>query len=750
MSSSGVTFTNVTAEAGLSHVQGTVDIVPESGPNDAVYNIMSGGAAAGDFDGDGYVDLYFTLLDGSDILYRNLGDGTFEDVTAEAGIARGNGSNGAGWADIDNDGDLDLYVTSVYDTRFYLYINDGTGHFTEQAIERGAAVEGAIGNYGMSVSFGDYDLDGYLDISTTEWLRGQFNPTGAPANNRLLHNLGAEAPGFFEDVTVAAGVEVDNVGELEGAFGFATRWADLDNDGLLDLTLASDFTTSRLFWNNGDGTFTDGTVAAGVGTDNNGMGSAIGDVNGDGLLDWFVTAIWQPGSDVRDGNRLYLNNGDRTFTDVTIEAGVRDGGWGWGATFIDYDNDGDLDLAHTNGWPVTYADDQTRFFENDGTGHFTLVSTEVGITDTGEGKGLLKLDYDNDGDQDLLVVNNKAGPVLYRNDGGNANDWLRLKTFGPEPGVGAFITLTSDGVSQVREINADSNFLGQDEATVHFGLGAGAGPVEEVLIDWLVGEVQTLTDVPRNTTVSIARGGSDDVYSGGAGRDWIEGGAGDDHLAGEAGSDILIGGGGDDLLDGGTGFDVARYGGLQDDYVVTTDGGAMTVLDLSSGALDHLTGIEALAYADGLVIGAVPIYRLLDTNNGNHLLTADQQEYEALIAADGGFVFEGEAFTSVAGSNANTLAVWRLFDLEGGQHLYTSSEAERDHIIETYDHFQLDGLAFEAYATAQEGTVALYRFFDPASGSHVVTASEAEREAIESDLPQFQLEGILGYVDPGL
>ena len=177
-----------------------------------------------------------------------------------------------------------------------------------------------------------------LDIFTSEWRTlWQTNDNG-PTHARLLHNRGAEQPGYFDDVTTEAGVSVDLL-HPHGDFALSPRFSDLDGDGWPDLTIASDFLTSRLFWNNGDGTFTDGTREASVGTDQAGMGSTIGDYDGDGDLDWFVTAI----SDHRypdRGNRLYRNEGQREFSDQTDAVGVRDGQWGWGTSFLDYDNDG--------------------------------------------------------------------------------------------------------------------------------------------------------------------------------------------------------------------------------------------------------------------------------------------------------------------------------------------------------------------------------------------------------------------------
>ncbi len=237
---------------------------------------MTGGAAAADFDNDGWVDLFVTRIDDTDILYRNLGNGTFQDVSISSGFTANKRTNGAAFADIDNDGDQDLYVTAMGESGFYLYVNDGVGGFTEQAAARGASVPQAGGACGQGVAFGDYDGDGFLDIATSVW--------GQPAANsgsQLLRNLGDANPGHFEDVTVASGIN-QHPGPV--SLRFSPRFADMDNDGRQDLTYAADFLTSQLFWNDGDGTFTDGTTAAGVGTDRNGMGSTIADFDADGLV----------------------------------------------------------------------------------------------------------------------------------------------------------------------------------------------------------------------------------------------------------------------------------------------------------------------------------------------------------------------------------------------------------------------------------------------------------------------------------
>ena len=348
----GSAFIDVTESAGLRYLH------HHYAPERHMQVFASGSAAAGDFDGDGWVDLYVTRLDDTDLLYRNQGDGTFTDVTEQAfGPAhlRTVKTSGAAWGDVDNDGDLDLYVTSLFSRRFHLFINLGTGRFQEEAVLRGASVSGDDPHFGFSVTFGDHDADGDLDIHTTEWrmatqLSGEMSENPPPGNARLLRNDGR---GHFEDVTQPAGVSMDGLpATLTHALGqsFASRFVDFDSDGYPDLAVASDHGTSRLFWNSRDGTFTDGTEAAGVGTDAYGMGSAVGDFDGDGDLDWFVTSVYRPDSVTHTGNRLYAYEGGRKFTDATDFAGVRDGAWGWGSAFFDFDNDGDLDLVMANGF----------------------------------------------------------------------------------------------------------------------------------------------------------------------------------------------------------------------------------------------------------------------------------------------------------------------------------------------------------------------------------------------------------------
>ncbi|MCP5058521.1 MAG: CRTAC1 family protein [bacterium] len=516
---SQMAFTEVSFDAGVVYTQH----VPVPEPN-CFFTIlcgierMTGGAAAADVDGDGDVDLFVTRLDASDILFVNQGDGTFTDGSMSAGfsgfVAQ---TNGAAFGDVDGDGDEDLILTVVGEAsdpannRNYLFVNDGQGVFSEEAVLRGLADLATNERAGQSVALGDYDHDGYLDVHVTDWL------VGAPHQGLFL-NRGAAQPGYFDDVTAAAGVDDSLIR------GFASTFVDLDNDRRQDLVIAGDFGTSRLYWNDGDGTFTDGTGAAGVGGDENGMGSAFGDYDGDGDLDWFVTSIHDPAQTCEtqncnwgySGNRLYRYDGSRSFSDATDAAGVRAGFWGWGTAFFDADLDGDLDLVMTNGvdFPGTHVDDAwvsdpMRLWENDGSGGMSEVSAISGISDTGSGKGLLTFDYDGDGDLDLFVVNNAGTPSLYRNDTpAVGNSWLRVDVRG-RPGIaihGTRVYVWTHDLAetpQIRVVGADAHFLAQSERVLHFGLGTGVSSVRMVRVDYPDGSVATWSRSPPNLTLEF-------------------------------------------------------------------------------------------------------------------------------------------------------------------------------------------------------------------------------------------------------
>ena len=493
---------------------------------------MAGGAAVADVDGDGDLDLFATRLEGPNLLFCNrlveTGTATFEDCSAASGVDQvAVNGNGAAFGDLDGDGDPDLYATAIATSRFFLFMNDGAGHFTEDAVARGAAVASSFSHAGFGVELGDYDGDGWLDIHTNEWGSLYFATVGGetdhPVHMRLLHNRGAAQAGFFDDVTAAAGVAIP----LEDAWGFSSALRDLDGDGWLDLAIAADFGNSKLFWNDGDGTFSEGGAAAGVATDENGMGSTLGDADGDGDLDWFVTSIYDPAGPCpmpkcpfgASGNRFYRNDGGRVFSDQTGSAatGLRDGGWGWGTALFDYDLDGDLDLAMTNGvdFPDTtsedaYHGDRLRLWRNDGAGTWSEVAQAEGLTDTRSGKGLLVFDYDADGDLDLFVVNNASTPVLYQNQTRTLGGphWLRVHVLNEAGGdaLGARVTLRPQGGSaQLRTIASTSLFLGWSDPAAHFGLGATAVPVElEVQLPGAANPiVRTLAVNELDRTISV-------------------------------------------------------------------------------------------------------------------------------------------------------------------------------------------------------------------------------------------------------
>lgn len=499
-------------------------------------DFMAGGVAAGDHDSDGNIDLLVTRLNDYPILYRNRGDGTFEDRTKDAGLLEGpklTRSNGAAWADLENKGCPDLIITALRDRRNYLYSNDCRGRLTEVGIERGFAHQREEESvYGFGIGVGDYDRDGFLDILTGEWRYDAIYP-GAPSNARLFRNLGARRPGFFEDQTEQAGLTISVTGGwLPGHFAFSPVFADLDRDGYQDIYIGADFNRGQLLWNNRDGTFTDTTRDARVDSDENGMGVAIADFDADGLPDIFVSSIYQTGSACGDkildrefcalwgesGNRLYRNGGDRRFEDWTDRAGVRDGGWGWGSMPLDFQNRGTVDIAQTAGqfWPYQgmgadrFHDDTTRLWRNDGRGRFDEVASSAGIAPTRKGKGLAIVDLNNDGFEDIAVAENSGRLRLFRNLAKPAdNRWIEVLPVGSKSnrdGVGSVVTVTAfqDAKPQYKEVIGGAQFLGQSKRSLHFGLGPETRKVKEVTIDWPVsGCRQVEADVPVNSRIEL-------------------------------------------------------------------------------------------------------------------------------------------------------------------------------------------------------------------------------------------------------
>ncbi|KIG12425.1 ASPIC/UnbV domain-containing protein [Enhygromyxa salina] len=547
-------FTEVAEAAGL----GTVQFVPThpskldcmfpwatsgglSPRQDCEPQWFTGGVSVGDVNADGWPDVFMTRLAAPDHLFLNQGDGTFVDVAAQVGLGDCSWTNGSVFGDIDEDGDLDLLVTSVGATEHQLWINtlSETGElgFDEQAAARGFALSSTLMHSGEGVTLGDYDRDGWLDVHVNEWIKVEHMPTPEqPAwqrhGGRLLHNTGQ---GNFEDVTAAYGVDLSAL-DPDGIFAFSSTFADLDGDGWQDLAITVDFRRSRLFWNMEGLAYLDGSGPAGVNRESNGMGSTFGDIDSDGDLDWYVTSIAEADACEDDetppcwsgtGNRLYSYEGARTYSLITDEAGVRDGAWAWGTIMFDADNDGDQDLALANGWPgrdlhggLYHADTPTRLWINNGPGWGETFMTEEGelrgVYDRGQGRGIVAFDYDRDGDLDLLVANHAGSPRLFRNDGGNARAWLRVAVEGTTSnhdgrGAKVRVQVEPDGPWQIREVGVASHFLGEGELIQHFGLGHGfeleQDTVHRVEVEWPAsGIVQGFDEVGGGQVLVVVEG----------------------------------------------------------------------------------------------------------------------------------------------------------------------------------------------------------------------------------------------------
>ncbi len=492
-----IQFIDITSQAGLSYVHSFATGGPVGEPQ-----LISGGVAAGDYDKDGWVDLYVARGSiGPNLLLRNLGNGTFVDVGESAGVdLSGIVTSGPTFADFSGDGFLDLFLGGISPTKISLFVNNGNGTFSD--ITASVPQDGISSRNTFSVAFSDYDLDNDLDFFMTHWGSGVVNGT----SEHLWRNNGDST---FTDVSTESGISATYQGVQD--FTFAPNFADINNDGYPDILLSGDFGTSQVFVNQKNGTFTN-TTDTNVITDENAMGAAVADYDNDGDLDWFVSSIYDPNMDAEanwgiSGNRLYRNKGDGTFDDVTIQAGVEHGFWGWGSCFADFDNDGNLDLVHVNGFGLSAQDtafeffeDPTRLFMSNGNGTFTEKALKLGLDDVGQGRGVVCFDFDRDGDVDLFIANNNQAPKLFRNDGGNNNDFLNVKLNGLPPnteGVGSRVTIAIGNKAQMRELNAGSNFVSQNPVLAHFGLG-DAELIDEVRVDWLDGETTLLTNVPIN------------------------------------------------------------------------------------------------------------------------------------------------------------------------------------------------------------------------------------------------------------
>lgn len=488
----GLHFENVTAQSGLDAAAPRLDAGPAS-----LIERVAGGVAVADVDQDGDPDLYVVRPGADSLLFFNEGVKGFRPAEESAGVARsGVRVSGPLFFDYDNDAWPDLFVGATEDDAPVLFRNRGDGSFDDVTDATGLAALGPT----MSATAADYDGDGDLDLFVSRW--------GYASG--LCHLLQNER-GHFHCVDQQSGLSaLRQFGALDDSF--TANFVDLDADGLPELLLSSDFGTSSAFRNLGAGRFT--LLPRETLTDENGMGAAIGDFDGDGREDWFVSSVYDAdgvaeGDWGTSGNRLYRNLGDGSFADATDAAGVREGGWGWAACFADLDLDGRLDLVHVNGWPEgakEFRDTRAPLFMARPDGRFVELGAELGFDEHADGRGLSCLDYDLDGDLDLLVAHRDGSLALWRNVQPEARlHYLEVALQGPASlpsAVGARLELRSDGRLQVRSVRAGSNFASQDPLMVHFGIGT-ATRIESLRVHWPDGSHSELGDLAGDQLLSI-------------------------------------------------------------------------------------------------------------------------------------------------------------------------------------------------------------------------------------------------------
>jgi hypothetical protein len=512
-------FTDVTKEAGINfkHSFGDFDLS----------NIVEGtgaGAMFFDYNGDGWLDIYFVngcwLKEVNDnrgrilrdkltnALYRNNGDGTFSDVTKEAGVGDKGFGFGCSAADFDNDGDLDLYVLNYGPN--VLYRNNGDGTFTDISESSGLANS----SWSLSAPWFDYDGDGDLDVYVANYLEydsGKFRSYYAAAGypgplsyrgrpDALYRNNG---DGTFTDVTKAAGIFQPNGRAMSATL------ADLNNDGFLDLYVPNDNMENYYFRNKGDGTFENKGLVMGLAFGEGGqgvssMGPAIGDVDRDGWLDIYIPDM---------GYGCLLMNRKDYFEDRTepTNLAVVCGQYtGWGGVLFDYDCDGYLDIFIATGDAHHEYTEEDVLMRNDGKGNFVDVADKSGpyFRQKYVGRGATYGDYDNDGDLDLLVINLNDSPRLLRNDGGNKNNWLTIQARlpgGKSDAIGARVIITAGSLKQVRDLIPVTGYLSQADPRCHFGLGKSK-KADTVEIRWPNRQVTKLKDVNANQILTVIQG----------------------------------------------------------------------------------------------------------------------------------------------------------------------------------------------------------------------------------------------------
>ncbi len=536
-----VVFLDITHQSGLDkfhHRSGS----PEKS---TILDAPGSGVALLDYDNDGWMDIY--LLNGSTVaamkgkeappramLFHNNHDGTFTDVTNKAGVANERWAFGVAVADYDNDGWPDIYVANYGKNRLYHNNHDGT--FTDVAEKAGVA----LGGWSTGPTWGDYDHDGLLDLFVPGYVKHDTDrpvlagkngvPEGAcqyrgvnvfcgpvgllGESDHLFHNNG---DGTFTDVSVKAGVA-----DREGRYAFASVFVDLDDDGWLDLVVANDSTPNYLYRNRRDGTFEDVSFLSGFAVNEEGraqasMGIGVGDYNRDGKLDLFITTF----SD--DYKTLYRNDGGANFTDVSFRAGLGNPTipfLAWGAGFLDFDNDGLLDIFIANGhvypvadraeWGTTWAERPQLFRNLDGA-KFQEVppATGSGLAVVVSSRGAAFGDLFNDGHIDVVLNNIDAPPTLLRNVVKTENHWLTLKLIGgpksPRDAIGAKVFLTAGGVPQRADVFSGGSYGSSSDPRVHFGLGT-LSRVDKLEIHWPSGAVEEISVPGIDRILTVVEG----------------------------------------------------------------------------------------------------------------------------------------------------------------------------------------------------------------------------------------------------
>ncbi len=526
-------FADVTESAGIRFVH-------YNGASGQKYMVetMGSGAAFIDYNNDGYQDLFIVnsnTLPGDTSgqrptykLYRNRGDGTFVDVTEKAGIGGSGYGMGVAVGDYDNDGWDDLFVTNWGAS--VLYHNNGDGTFSDVTQKAGFVDR----RWSTSAAFADYDNDGYLDLFVCNYVdfklednkwcgdrkpgyRSYCTPeVYAGTSSALYHNNG---DGTFTDVTRRAGV-YNAKGKALGVV-----WGDYNNDGHIDLLVACDTEPNVLYRNNGDGTFTEVGLQAGVAYGENGkalsgMGVDFGDYDHDGNLDAFITNLdFQYNSFFRSNGRLPGGKHSETFESVGVETRTSPVSLlfsGFGVGFHDFDNDGWPDIFVANGHvidnirlyrqDVAYAERKFLFLnKRDGTFEEAAAQCGRALMAPEVSRGAVFADYDNDGDIDVFVVNNGGRATLLRNDGGNRGNWITIKTIGTRSnrdGIGARLTVVADRITQVKHVKNSGSYCSASDLRVHFGLGS-ATKVAALEIRWPSGSIQKLENLKANQLLVI-------------------------------------------------------------------------------------------------------------------------------------------------------------------------------------------------------------------------------------------------------